>query len=217
MRQEKKLEGLKVLITAGPTYESIDPVRFIGNRSSGKMGIALANCAYASGADVHLVCGPTHLQPEDGVHLTRVDSAQEMFDSCKALFESMDVVIFAAAVADYRPENVAVHKLKKSGNELNIKLVKNIDIAYELGKLKTTQKNIGFALETEKGEMYAHQKREKKNFDAIVLNTLNDQNQAFGANQNKITIIDNTQVLRYDSKPKTAVAIDIISYISALI
>lgn len=216
MNRQNRLDRLKILITAGPTYEAIDPVRFIGNRSSGKMGVAIANHAFQSGAEVHLVCGPTNVSPVEGVLLTRVESANEMFAACEKLFKQMDIAIFAAAVADYRPEKVAEQKLKKTGDELNIRLVKNVDIAYELGKLKTTQKTIGFALETEKGPAHAQKKLEKKNFDAIVLNMFNQQNKVFGAEDNKIAIIDHDQVREFESKPKTAVAADIIAYISGL-
>lgn len=212
------LTGKKILITAGPTYEPLDPVRFIGNYSSGKMGIAIADSAAQNGAEVHLVCGPTHLRPDNkNVLVTTVQTAHEMYDACEKLFTGMDVAIFAAAVADYKPEQVADQKIKKAGSELMLRLVKNIDIALELSKIKAHQKTIGFALETENETVHAKEKLTRKKFDAIVLNSLNKDNNVFGADQNKITIIDRDNTTSFETKSKKEVADDIISYLSKLL
>jgi len=207
------LKGKKILITAGPTYESIDPVRFIGNHSSGKMGFDIAKSAASLGASVTLVSGPTHLQMEnDLVNLIRVTSAEEMYNACHQYFEATDVAICAAAVADYKPKNVAAQKIKKSESELSIELEKTKDILASLGKIKKNQFLIGFALETENEIENAKLKIQKKNLDLIVLNSLQDEGAGFGKPTNKITFIDKHFVVEpMDLKSKELVATDIIN------
>lgn len=208
------LQGNRVLLTAGPTYEHLDPVRFIGNYSSGKMGVALANELLSRGADVELILGPTNQSishPNLKVH--NVTSALEMNDLALQLFPDCTVAILAAAVADYRPETTADKKIKKKGDSLQISLVKNPDIAKALGEQKTKdQFTIGFALETNDAIANAKAKVAKKNFDFIVLNTLQDEGAGFGHNTNKVTIIDHTgKETAYDLKSKKLVAKDIIN------
>ena len=186
------LKGKKVLITAGPTYEALDPVRFIGNHSSGKMGFALAEAAAAQGAEVTLVAGPVHFDlRHPGIKRINVRSAEEMFQSCSLVFKEQDVVIFAAAVADYKPATVSGQKIKKKEAGMNLELTKTIDIAGTLGKEKKDgQLLVGFALETENEELNAEAKLRKKNFDLIVLNSLNDPGAGFGHDTNKVIIFD---------------------------
>ena len=185
------LGGKRVLITAGPTYEAIDPVRFVGNHSSGKMGYELAREAAALGAEVVLISGPSHLSMEnEKVKLIKVVSADEMYDAAHSHFDNADIAITAAAVADYRPKTVAEQKIKKSENDLNIALVKNRDILFSLGEKKENQFLVGFALETENEVENAKKKLKKKNLDAIVLNSLNDAGAGFGKSTNKITFIN---------------------------
>lgn len=212
---KQDLLGKNILVTAGPTYEHIDPVRFIGNHSSGKMGIAIANEAANRGANVHLVLGPSNFVPNQNVHVTKVKSAQQMYEACQGDFEKYDVVIFSAAVADYRPLTIANEKIKKDDDEMTITLQKNIDIAYTLGKRKSTgQVLVGFALETNDEEANALKKIHKKNLDFIVLNSLNDKGAGFGHETNKITIIDKEGAIqRFELKPKTAVARDIMNQV----
>lgn len=213
---KKDLEGKNVLITAGPTYEHLDPVRFIGNHSSGKMGIAIAEEAALRGANVTLVLGPTNQMPvNDKIHTIKVTSAQSMYESCKKLFSSQHFIIWAAAVADYRPKEVSSEKIKKSDETLNLILEKNIDIAATLGKEKNqNQKIVGFALETNNEIENAIQKIHKKNFDFIVLNSLNDKGAGFGGDTNKITIIHkDARKVEFALKSKKEVAIDIINEI----
>jgi phosphopantothenoylcysteine decarboxylase/phosphopantothenate--cysteine ligase len=211
------LRQKKILITAGPTYEAIDPVRFIGNHSSGKMGFDIANEAANQGAKVILVSGPTHLKPgNDSIQLIRVESAQQMYEACHAHFADADVAIAAAAVADYRPKNVALQKIKKTGSDLTIELEKTKDILASLGEIKKNQFLIGFALETENEVEHAKTKIVKKNLDLIVLNSLNDKGAGFGKSTNKITFIDkdfNMEPLPLQSKE--AVAADIIKKVIA--
>lgn len=211
--QGQDLKGKKILLTAGPTYEAIDPVRFIGNRSSGKMGIALADAAARKGAEVTLLLGPSKLAPlEKGVRLIQVESAQEMHQQALKRFPEMDAAILAAAVADYRPKVVATEKIKKKGEELQLDLVKNPDIAADLGKMKTPgQLLIGFALETNDEESNAQAKLEKKNFDFIVLNSLRDAGAGFNHDTNKISILfRNNKKQDFELKSKNAVAEDIL-------
>lgn len=205
------LSGKKVLITAGPTYEAIDPVRFVGNHSSGKMGYELANAAAALGAEVILVSGPSHLSMDnEKVELIKVVSADEMYDAAHAQFDDMDIAIAAAAVADYRPKTVADQKIKKSEDDLNISLTKNRDILFSLGEKKKSQFLVGFALETENELENAKKKLKKKNLDAIVLNSLNDAGAGFGKPTNKITFIDkNLGIKAFELKTKAEVAADI--------
>ena len=207
------LRGKKVLITAGPTYEAIDPVRFIGNHSSGKMGFDIALRAAELGASVILISGPTHLNTKNSViNLIRVNSAQEMYDACHEHFSSVDVAICAAAVADYRPKSVAKQKIKKAEAVLKIELEKTPDILASLGKIKQNQFLIGFALETENEIENAKLKIQKKNLDLIVLNSLQDEGAGFGKPTNKITFIDKNFVVEpMDLKSKELVANDIMN------
>jgi phosphopantothenoylcysteine decarboxylase / phosphopantothenate---cysteine ligase len=209
------LKGKKILITAGPTYEAIDPVRFIGNHSSGKMGFDIANAAANLGAEVILVSGPTHLQMKNSlVNLIRVTSADEMYDVCHQYFPTSDVAIAAAAVADYKPKNVAQQKIKKSEASFTIELEKNKDILLSLGQIKKNQFLFGFALETENEIENAKIKIEKKNLDLIVLNSLNDKGAGFGKPTNKVTFIDkNFNIFENPLKSKELVAVDIINLI----
>ena len=207
------LKGKKILITAGPTYESIDPVRFIGNHSSGKMGFDIAKSALNLGASVTLVAGPTHLQLEnDLVNVIRVTSAEEMYNACHQFFDATDVAICAAAVADYKPKKVASQKIKKTTNEFSIELEKTKDILASLGKIKKNQFLIGFALETENEIENAKLKIQKKNLDLIVLNSLQDEGAGFGKPTNKITFIDkHFSIEAMPLKSKELVADDIIN------
>ncbi|WP_445457428.1 bifunctional phosphopantothenoylcysteine decarboxylase/phosphopantothenate--cysteine ligase CoaBC [Flavobacterium sp. HNIBRBA15423] len=209
------LVGKKILITAGPTYEAIDPVRFIGNHSSGKMGFDIAKKAAQSGAQVVLVTGPTHLNVNHSlITLVRVKSAQDMYEACFSYFENVDVAIAAAAVADYRPKNVAQQKIKKDDTTFIIELEKTKDILASLGKVKKNQFLIGFALETENEIEHAKLKIQKKNLDLIVLNSLNDKGAGFGHDTNKVTFIDrNFSIESMDLKSKEEVAQDIINKI----
>ncbi|WP_430400428.1 bifunctional phosphopantothenoylcysteine decarboxylase/phosphopantothenate--cysteine ligase CoaBC [Flavobacterium sp.] len=209
------LKGKKILITAGPTYEAIDPVRFIGNHSSGKMGYDIASEAADKGAEVILVSGPSHqILKNNAVQLIKVFSAQEMYDVCQDNFENVDVAIAAAAVADYRPKNVASQKIKKQDTNLTIELEKTQDILATLGKKKKNQFLIGFALETENELEHAKGKIKKKNLDLIVLNSLNDKGAGFGHATNKVTFIDkNFNEFPMDLKSKEAVAQDIVNII----
>lgn len=209
------LRGKKILITAGPTYEPIDPVRFIGNHSSGKMGYDIALAAANEGAEVVLVSGPTHLSiKHDNVKLVRVTSSSEMHTACHDYFDGCDVAVAAAAVADYRPKNVATQKIKKNENSLVLELEKTADILASLGEKKNGQLLIGFALETENEIENAKAKIRKKNLDLIVLNSLNDKGAGFGHDTNKVTFINS----RFEEQPmvlksKEAVATDIINKI----
>ncbi|RZJ69847.1 MAG: bifunctional phosphopantothenoylcysteine decarboxylase/phosphopantothenate--cysteine ligase CoaBC [Flavobacterium sp.] len=211
------LRGKKILITAGPTYEAIDPVRFIGNHSTGKMGFDIANAAVEQGAEVILVSGPTHLQAShNGIKLIRVTSAQEMYDACHEHFASVDVAIAAAAVADYRPKNVAPQKIKKADAEFTLQLEKTRDILSSLGEIKKQQFLIGFALETENEIENAKGKIRKKNLDLIVLNSLNDEGAGFGKPTNKVTFIDSDfNIEPLELKSKEEVATDIINKIKS--
>lgn len=213
------LQGKKVLITAGPTYEAIDPVRFIGNHSSGTMGYELAKSAARLGAQVYLVSGPSALELNDAqVQLIRVVSADEMYEAAHSYFDEVDIAIAAAAVADYRPKKVADQKIKKASDTLSLELVKNKDILRSLGERKRNQFLVGFALETENELENALGKLQKKNLDAIVLNSLNDPGAGFGKATNKITFIDkNSTIKTFELKTKAAVAADILSEISSRI
>jgi phosphopantothenoylcysteine decarboxylase/phosphopantothenate--cysteine ligase len=214
-----KLAGKKALVTAGPTYEAIDPVRFIGNHSSGKMGFAIAESLAQAGATVTLVSGPTHQQVNHpNIKLIPVKAAQEMYEACAAVFVTQDITVLSAAVADYRPTVQADQKIKKKEGGLTIELTQTIDIAATLGKQKKNgQLLIGFALETEQEKNNALKKLESKNFDMIVLNSLNDKGAGFGHDTNKITIIHrNHQEQHFDLKDKKAVANDIVQAITQL-
>lgn len=205
----------KVLVTAGPTYERIDSVRFIGNYSSGKMGFALAEELASQGYHVELVSGPTSLQAHHpGIHLTRIESAQQMFDAATSIFPSCDAAILSAAVADFRPASTANHKIKKQGDGgMTLELVQNPDILATLGKNKRPeQKLIGFALETDNEFVNAKEKLQRKNLDFIVLNSLRDAGAGFGVDTNKVTIIQRDGTLHEGSlKSKKEVARDIVN------
>jgi phosphopantothenoylcysteine decarboxylase/phosphopantothenate--cysteine ligase len=207
------LKGKKILVTAGPTYEAIDPVRFIGNHSSGKMGFDIAIAAENLGADVTLVSGPTHLSlPNSTINLIRITSAKEMYDACHHYFDATDVAICAAAVADYKPKFPALQKIKKNEAEFRIELEKTQDILASLGQIKQKQFLIGFALETENEIENAKLKIQKKNLDLIVLNSLQDEGAGFGKSTNKITFIDaNFKIEPMDLKSKELVANDIMN------
>ena len=211
-------KGKKILITAGPTYEAIDPVRFIGNFSSGKMGIALANEAVRQGAEVHLILGSsTEKNIHSQIHLHRVVSAQQMYEAAVTEFPTCDIAILAAAVADYTPETVASEKIKKKGGNLSLTLVPTVDILASLGKIKTTQTLIGFALETENEVANAQTKLEKKNLDAIVLNSLRDAGAGFGTDTNKVTFITKKTQISFPLKTKEEVAKDILTQIFGIL
>ena len=211
LAKELPLSGKKVLITAGPTYEAIDPVRFLGNHSSGTMGFELAKRAANLGAKVILVSGPTYLNLEhSSVELIRVTSAREMYDACHRHYKNMDVAICAAAVADYRPKKVATEKIKKKDGDMQIELERNPDILLSLGEQKTHQFLVGFALETENELENAKGKLKRKNLDGIVLNSLKEDGAGFGAGTNKITFIDkNLDIKTFGLKTKPEVASDI--------
>lgn len=200
-------KGKKVLVTAGPTYEAIDPVRFIGNRSSGLMGIEICHALIEKGAEVHLVLGPTSLPVSEDVHTVRVESAQEMLDACQNLFPSCDVGIFAAAVSDYRVKEVQTEKVKKMNEEWTLDLIKNPDILQTLSLSKQAhQKCIGFALETHNAEAYALEKLHKKQLDAIVLNTVGE-NSGFQSVNNSVKIFTKSnQQFASDVRSKSDIA-----------
>lgn len=210
--QQQDLKGKNILITAGPTYEKIDPVRFIGNYSSGKMGYALAEECASRGAKVTLVSGPVTLNiSHPNINKIDVESAQEMYESAKEAFMKADAGILCAAVADFTPEMVANHKIKREKDDLTLHLKPTHDIAASLGKLKqSNQVLVGFALETNDEQQNAKGKLERKNFDFIVLNSLNDKGAGFRVDTNKITIIDKEEITPYPLKSKTEVASDII-------
>ena len=209
------LRNRKILITAGPTFEAIDPVRFIGNHSSGKMGYALAETAASMGAEVVLISGPVSLKLEnDFVKVVRVTSAEEMYNATHKYFSLCDIAILSAAVADYRPLEQAEEKIKKKDDELVLKLTKTKDILASLGEIKKKQFLVGFALETENEEENAKLKLKKKNLDLIVLNSLRDEGAGFQTDTNKVSLISaDNKVLPFPVKPKTEVAKDILQYI----
>ncbi len=210
------LKGKKVLVTAGPTYEAIDPVRFIGNHSSGKMGIAIAEQAAKLGAEVKLVLGPTDLRPVNrNISIVPVTSAEEMYQAVMKEFPSSDITIMSAAVADFTPHKKALHKIKKTGNTLNIELKRTKDILQELGKHKKKEQIlIGFAMETQNEMENALQKLKKKNLDMIVLNSLNEKNAGFKHDTNKVTIINrNGNSKKFPLKTKKEVASDLFNEI----
>ncbi|MBC8756170.1 bifunctional phosphopantothenoylcysteine decarboxylase/phosphopantothenate--cysteine ligase CoaBC [Kordia sp. YSTF-M3] len=209
------LKGKKVVITAGPTYEAIDPVRFIGNHSSGKMGYELARTAANLGAEVILIVGPNNQNiKHSSVRVVNVISAEDMYNAAHEDFPSADIAILSAAVADYKPKDVASQKIKKKDSTLTIELIKTKDILASLGAIKTTQFLVGFALETNNELENAKGKLTKKNLDMIVLNSLNDKGAGFGKPTNKVTIIDKKMnTLAFGLKPKSEVANDIFSEI----
>ncbi|GAO45693.1 bifunctional phosphopantothenoylcysteine decarboxylase/phosphopantothenate--cysteine ligase CoaBC [Flavihumibacter petaseus] len=210
------LSGKQALVSAGPTFEPIDPVRFIGNHSSGKMGLALANTLATRGATVQLVLGPGVQPPQHpSIIVSKVRTAAEMYDRCLSLFPAVDIAIMAAAVADFSPKETASEKIKKKDNGLTIELQKTRDILKELGRQKREgQFLVGFALETNNEEVFAREKLSGKNADLIILNTLNDEGAGFGHDTNKVTIFDrNGEQTAFPLKSKEAVATDIIDYI----
>ncbi|MBL7712437.1 MAG: bifunctional phosphopantothenoylcysteine decarboxylase/phosphopantothenate--cysteine ligase CoaBC [Chitinophagaceae bacterium] len=211
------LSGKKALVTAGPTFERLDPVRYLGNFSTGKMGIALAERLAALGAEVNLVLGPTHLRPADPkVQVTQVESAGEMFDACAALFPAADIAIMAAAVADFRPKERAGQKIKKTAETLELVLEKNKDILAYLGSIKKEQQLlVGFALETHNEMEHARAKLQAKNADFIVLNSLQQSGAGFGTDTNQVSILGRDgSVTEIPLQSKTSVASAIISYIT---
>lgn len=212
------LRGVQSLVTAGPTYEAIDPVRFIGNRSSGKMGIALAEELAMRGADVTLVLGPSSIEVNPIVkNIVRVESSDEMYRSVTQVIPFMQLGIFSAAVADYKPKVVADQKIKKAGESLTIELVKTRDILKTVGETKKEgQILVGFALETENEIENAQNKIIKKNLDMIVLNSLNDKGAGFQHDTNRITLIDKeNKITKFELKSKREVAVDIVNYIES--
>jgi phosphopantothenoylcysteine decarboxylase/phosphopantothenate--cysteine ligase len=211
------LAGKEITITAGPTYEAIDPVRFIGNHSSGKMGFELAKRALDLGAKVNLITGPTHLHLKHS-NLTRIDvvSAQEMYDATLSKFDLSSIVIASAAVSDYRPKHQFDQKMKKSKDALHIELEPTTDILEHLGSIKKNQILVGFALETNDEEKNAKSKLKRKNLDFIILNSLNDKGAGFKTDTNKITLITNSETIRFKTKPKSEVAKDIFDHILKL-
>lgn len=214
--RKETLKGKRALVTAGPTFEAIDPVRFIGNHSSGQMGFALAEALYLQGADVVLVTGPTALTTAyAGIGLVNVVSASEMFEACNRVFDNMDIAILSAAVADFKMENIAQQKIKKTTTDPTLQLVKTKDILAHLGAHKKPgQFVVGFALETENELENAQKKRLAKNADAIVLNSLKDPGAGFGSSQNQVTILDQDgTALFIPLVSKTIVAEQIVSYI----
>ena len=210
----QSLKGKTVLITAGPTYESLDPVRFIGNHSSGKMGFSLAEEAANRGAQVILISGPSAEKTNNqNIQLHRVVSAKEMFDKVFENYENADIAIASAAVADYAPKEIAQEKIKKNDDSLTIELVKNPDILKTMGERKTKQFLVGFALETQNEEENAKGKLKKKNLNMIVLNSLRDEGAGFKGGTNKIKIITESSLTEFSLKSKTEVAKDILNFV----
>ena len=220
--ETKDLAGKHIMITAGPTHEKIDPVRFIGNYSSGKMGFALAEECVRRGADVTLVCGPvsTQLSPMAAQLIKRinVESCQEMFNAATTVFPNCNAAILCAAVADFRPDHQADQKIKREGDDLQLRLLPNPDIAAELGRMKQSgQRLVGFALETNDEQANAQKKLQKKNLDFIVLNSLRNEGTCFQSDENQISIINADGQRDYERKSKSAVAKDIIDQLAMLL
>ena len=212
--QSKNLEGKTVLITAGPTYEAIGPVRFIGNHSSGKMGFSLAEEAVRRGAKVILISGPTSQKTSNkNIEIHRITSAKEMYEQVFKYYEKVDIAIASAAVADYAPKIVAKEKIKKSEEEFTIELVKNPDILKTMGEKKTHQFLVGFALETQNEEENAKSKLQKKNLDMIVLNSLRDEGAGFQKDTNKVKILTHSEQKEFSLKSKDEVAKDILDFV----
>jgi phosphopantothenoylcysteine decarboxylase/phosphopantothenate--cysteine ligase len=218
LSEKLPLKGKKVLITAGPTYEAIDPVRFIGNHSSGKMGYAIAEELLRNGADVTLISGPTNLSIDQSIKKIQVTSAKEMLDESLKYYDETDICIMSAAVADYTPVSVSSQKIKKQSDTFEIELIKTKDILKILGEKKKNQILVGFALVSQNEEENAAEKLKKKNLDFIVLNSLNDEGAGFKHDTNKITILDkNLQKTTFDLKTKKEIAKDICNRIISLI
>ncbi len=215
---KRDLKGKKIMITAGPTYEKIDPVRFIGNYSSGKMGFALAEECCRRGAEVTLVAGPVSLSCSEAIHRIDVESCEEMYQAATKAFASTDAAILCAAVADFKPSEIADRKIKREKDDLELHLVPTHDIAAALGKMKQKhQRIVAFALETNDEEANAQKKREKKNADFIVLNSTRNPGTTFRTDDNQITIISEEGKKEYEKKPKTEVARDIINELAHLL
>jgi phosphopantothenoylcysteine decarboxylase/phosphopantothenate--cysteine ligase len=213
--EEKDLQGKHIMITAGPTYEKIDPVRFIGNYSSGKMGFALAEECARRGAKVTLIAGPVSMSCSANIHRIDVESCEEMYQAATTTFANMDAAILCAAVADFRPENVAAEKIKREKDDLVIRLKPTHDIAAQLGQMKKQgQLLVGFALETNDEEANAQKKLQKKNLDFIVLNSLQRKGTCFQSDDNQISILSANGQVDFDKKPKTEVAKDIVNELS---
>ncbi|MDF7810249.1 phosphopantothenoylcysteine decarboxylase [Hymenobacter sp. YC55] len=210
---------MRVLVTAGPTYEPLDPVRFIGNHSTGKMGYALAEAFADAGAEITLVSGPTNLPDplNPRIQTQRVETADQMYAAAAAVAPTADVWVFAAAVADYKPAHIAENKIKKEGDTLTLELVKNVDIAATLGKTKRPEQfSVGFALETNNEEANAREKLHRKNFNLVVLNSLRDAGAGFRVDTNKVTLLDaQGEMLIFEVKLKAAVAHDIVQAVLA--
>jgi phosphopantothenoylcysteine decarboxylase/phosphopantothenate--cysteine ligase len=208
---------MHVLLTAGPTYEPLDPVRFLGNRSTGKMGYALAEAFVEVGAEVTLISGPVHLAAPASARIrtVRVETAQQMYEAAAQAAPVADVWVFAAAVADYRPAVVALEKIKKDGDTLTLELVKNVDIAATLGQTKRPEQfAVGFALETTNELAHALGKLQRKNFDLVVLNSLRDAGAGFGHDTNKVSVLDRAgQVLNFELQAKTELARGLVQLI----
>lgn len=204
----QRLKGMKALVNAGPTYEALDPVRFIGNRSSGKMGIAVAEALRIQGAEVTLVLGPVYESVPEGIKIIRVESAKEMFEACTQVFQNTDIAVLAAAVADYRPVNVSVEKIKKKDSPLELRLEETEDIAAVLGVAKKdNQRLVCFALETENEEEHALAKMKRKNADLLVLNSLKSEGVYFGSDNNAVSIFhSNGSKKEISLKSKTEIA-----------
>jgi len=213
------LIGKVVLVNAGPTYEAIDPVRFIGNRSSGKMGVAIADEFAKQGATVTLVLGPSHQKPKQkNVKVIPIESAEDMLKACTIAFENCHIALLSAAVADYKPAEISTIKIKKKDAEFELVLTKTIDILETLGKLKTSQLLVGFALETHNIIEYAKEKINKKNLDFIIANSAIEKGAGFGVDTNKITIIDkHNNITNFELKTKQEVAKDIVNFAIHLI
>jgi len=208
---------MRVLLTAGPTYEPLDLVRFLGNRSTGKMGYALAEAFAATGATVTLISGPVVLPPPSSPLVTtaRVETAQQMYEAAAQAAPLADVWVFAAAVADYRPATVAAEKIKKAGDTLTLELVKNVDIAATLGQRKRAEQfAVGFALETTNELAHAQDKLRRKNFDLVVLNSLRDAGAGFGHDTNKVAVLDRAgRVLNFELQAKSELAHALVALI----
>jgi phosphopantothenoylcysteine decarboxylase/phosphopantothenate--cysteine ligase len=206
LRERSPLAGKKVMITAGPTYEPIDPVRFIGNRSSGKMGYSIAREARNRGAEVVLISGPVSFEVPEGIELIKVETADEMYEASARVFPEVDLAIFAAAVADYRPVLAAPEKIKKDESNMQIDLIRNPDILGTLGPRKTHQFVVGFALETGNELDHAREKRQKKNCDLMVLNSLRDAGAGFGHDTNQVTLITGNKTEKTELRSKEEIA-----------
>jgi len=212
--EKKDLQGKRVMITAGPTYEKIDPVRFIGNYSSGKMGFALAEECARRGADVTLIAGPVSIQCSQRIQRIDVESCEEMYQAATRQFPQQDAAILCAAVADFHPEQIAEQKIKREGDDLVIRLKPNHDTAATLGQMKRQQVLVGFALETNDEEANAQKKLQKKNLDFIVLNSLQHKGTCFQSDDNQISIISADGQQDFPKKNKQEVARDIIDELS---